>query len=213
MDLLKAAFLSYIAGILTVLSLTLLLLYSEPEVMPSFWGIDPLEVHNKMVGRVDYRTARMDEEMKMAQNNPKFLYMSGEKARGVINGTGTVRIAEKGHFFMKGKYGGVDDFTFPTIDMSFKEITFQTASYLWREDAPVFLIFDNSEKVELFFEMIEVEGKLVRSEMISGDYAERIQRKILDSKVIKFEYTDNNNKKSFTEFDVDGLQWYGLEKP
>lgn len=213
MDLLKAAFLSYIAGILTVLSLTLLLLYSEPEVMPSFWGIDPLEVHNKMVGRVDYRTARMDEEMKMAQNNPKFLYLPGEKARGVINGNGTVSIAEKGHFFMRGKNGGVDDFTFPTIDMSFKEITFQTASYLWREDAPVFLIFDNSEKVELFFEMIEVEGKLVRSEMISGDYAERIQRKILDSKVIKFEYTDNNNKKSFTEFDVDGLQWYGLEKP
>lgn len=203
---LKKILISYFAGVFTVILLAGCIIFSNPTLLGnnSFFEVD-----NNNVWWADDSSKCMAEEEERAHRNPKFHYITGRTDSGVIR---SVWVTEKDHYFLKDEMGRVDTISTRFLDFEPDEIDFSVLTDLSLEGTPVFLIFDNSEKMELFFDYFESEGELVNTYSISRDYAERTQRKILNSKLITIEYTGKDHKIHSIDFDVQDLWLYGVDR-
>lgn len=206
----KSLLLGFISGALSVILLFFLIIYFTPERIGTVWGFDATEFHNKMLGRVDYVTDRMDAEWERTLSDPKFSLTVGRTDSGSVK---ILDIAEKGKCYQINEWGYVDTLAVKnSIAFRLKEIDFSGISRHWKENSPVYLVLDNKEIIKLKFSTYRTNDGEFISDSVDGDFAEEIQRKVLNSDRVRVKFVNKQNQQTFIDFDVKGLSWEGLER-
>lgn len=206
----KPLILSFISGVLSVILLFFLIIYFIPERLGIIWGFDAKEFHNRMLGRTVYLTDRMDRDWESTLNNPKFALHVGRTDSGSVK---ILNIAEKGKCYQIDPWGDADTLAVPnSIAFRYDEIDFSGISRHWKENSPVYVVLDNKETIMLKFSTYKTNEGISVSSSIDGDYAREIQRKILNSELVRVKFINKQNQQDYIDYDVKGLNWEGLER-